>query len=526
MQLTAVPEWTQVPQRSGNDPLGMAAPSVRLYQDLVPGISNVTLRTRYYGLYAWLSADYARRTHSADPDLWRRTVRRSEALYALAAAKADPDVNNGVAGIRWAVRKLENRGRATTIDFSAEAEHDHPKRYLRQPWGAYGAAYESQLIETGILGDAEGHAIRVPTEVLGDEMSKAFAQAAGDAGPRFARIVEAGEVSVRALDELARMLPSAIHPQSRERADYERILFADFPDRTERDLNRRKTLVLALRIARRLKRPPTPIDVRWILYAGHDWSGRPLTLRELELVEHRRRWWAYQAGDLGRIAYLGLLKWLLDVLETHPAGIPLDALVRAAVDAIAPAKAGWPATWRELTAGLPEAANALSPRERTAEFRLAAEVLKAGREAARAPRASARAAVELLAVLARRCVAERKFLAEQHGGDHPDAIGRSLANELTFLEWRADLPLPELLARVLKERIVHRHLWVAMHKMQAQRDYTFLIETDDGRVRLRAKDGPVATNPRLRPTLTFLRDIHLVDAQGLTKRGRELAEAA
>jgi len=46
------------------------------------------------------------------------------------------------------------------------------------------------------------------------------------------------------------------------------------------------------------------------------------------------------------------------------------------------------------------------------------------------------------------------------------------------------------------------------------------------RMRLRAKDGPVPTNPRLRPALTFLRDLHLVDKSGLTKRGRRLAGAA
>jgi hypothetical protein len=56
--LVAVPEWTQVRQKGGLDPLGLQAPSIRLYQALVPGISNVTLRTRYYGFYPWLSEEY------------------------------------------------------------------------------------------------------------------------------------------------------------------------------------------------------------------------------------------------------------------------------------------------------------------------------------------------------------------------------------------------------------------------------------------------------------------------------------
>ena len=69
-------------------------------------------------------------------------------------------------------------------------------------------------------------------------------------------------------------------------------------------------------------------------------------------------------------------------------------------------------------------------------------------------------------------------------------------------------------------------MWVALRKFRYQRDYTFLIEMDEGRVRLREKDGPVFTNPRLGPAITFLKDIHLVGGQGLTDLGAEAAGAA
>jgi hypothetical protein len=50
-------------------------------------------------------------------------------------------------------------------------------------------------------------------------------------------------------------------------------------------------------------------------------------------------------------------------------------------------------------------------------------------------------------------------------------------------------------------------------------DYTYLIERDEGRFRLREKDGPVFTNPRLGPAIAFLRDIHLIGTEGLTALG-------
>ena len=101
----AYPEWTEYRNRSGLDPLGMQNSSINLYQRLVPGISNVTLRMRYYGLYAWLAAVYARDSgRSTDPENWKKFVRRAEALYALAAVHGE--------GFRWRGREPLGRTQA------------------------------------------------------------------------------------------------------------------------------------------------------------------------------------------------------------------------------------------------------------------------------------------------------------------------------------------------------------------------------------------------------------------------------
>lgn len=525
----AVPEWTEVQQKSGLDPLGLQAASIRLYQALVPGISNVTLRTRYYGLYAWLCRDYAIDSNNPDREALKKIVRRAEALYALSAAKAIADGvrEGGVAGVLWAQRKFEESTDESAIDFSADTHRESGEpQYLRQDWGAFGAAYESQLREVGVLGSADAHNVPVPTPLIGEELADAFAHAAGDAGTHFLRSLKSAKASKKALAEFARLMPWGIHPQSRERANYERLLFAEYQGATPHDIARRRTLILALRTAKRLGLMPTTEDVRWILYAGGDWNGKALTFTESELNEHRRKWWAYHACDLGRTAYEALLKWMLDVLETYPGGLSADQLAIAAVDAVDAPSAGWPTSWRKLVNELPVANHALSDDDATSEWNLSGEVMEAGTGAGKAPVRSAQAAVELLAVLYRRCNPERSFLAGQHGGDDANSAARSFANELAFLEANEDLSVRDLLTRIFKERILNRHLWVAMRKLQYQRDYTFLVEADDGRLKLRAKDGPVFTNPRLGPALTFLRDIHLVRVDGLTKRGEELAEVA
>src|ERR1700730_8387237 len=95
--IIAYPEWTEYRKKNGLDPLGMQNTSVALYQKLLPGVSNVTLRVRYYGLYAWLSSVYARQIRETNLKTWQRFVRRAEALYALIAQQRGAEA--GVAGI-------------------------------------------------------------------------------------------------------------------------------------------------------------------------------------------------------------------------------------------------------------------------------------------------------------------------------------------------------------------------------------------------------------------------------------------
>jgi hypothetical protein len=82
---------------------------------------------------------------------WQRFVRRAEALYALVAQHKGNET--GVAGVDWASRVLENSN-GTEIDFAAAAEPGSTDYYLKQAWGAYGAAYASQLYEIGIFAEA------------------------------------------------------------------------------------------------------------------------------------------------------------------------------------------------------------------------------------------------------------------------------------------------------------------------------------------------------------------------------------
>jgi hypothetical protein len=517
----AYPSWTEYKKKSGLDPLGMQNSSINLYQRLLPGISNVTLRVRYYGFYAWLAAIYARRIGDTDLRTWQKFVRRAEAVYALTAQRRGNE--GGMAGVQWAQRKLD-AGQEPVIEFARDADPGADGTpYLQQPWGVYGLAYASQLFEIGIYAVAKDHQIPVPSPEFGEALARAFEDAAGPLAERLFKTVEQGFVSRADLDDFSVLIPSGIHTEGVERQLYEDVLFAKGTLSRPNDLYRRQTLLLLLHVVSHLGRTPSVAETRWLLYANADDQDQKLEIDAEVLEEQRRRWWVYQANDLLHYSYETLLKYTLDTLEEYPTGVALNTLVAELVSALSEVDPDWPPTWRDFLAGHPPAQNANGDAQNSERSHVEAIAPTSGLNHRTTPEA-AWAALKLLAVVVNRAQAESAIISAALG--HLDREGfHSLITEMNFLNAGHDQPFPRTVARIIEERIVKRHLWVAHRKFRYQNDYTFLIEADDGRVRLRAGNGPVLTNPRLGPAITFLEDIHLIDAHGVTARGKSLLEA-
>jgi len=224
------PAWTEYRNKNGLDPLGMQNSSVILYQSLLPGVSNVTLRMRYYGFYAWLCRTYATRLGNTDPEEWKRFIRRAEALYALTAYRHGGE--GGVAGIDWAQGALDDSDDTTPINFAAAAEPGSEDFYLKQAWGAYGAAYRSQLFEIGIFDESEDHDLPLPSKI-GDRLANAFEESAGKTASLFYDIIQRGNVTPNELNGLAPLAPSEIGFTSTERDLYHAGLAGESLSRNE-----------------------------------------------------------------------------------------------------------------------------------------------------------------------------------------------------------------------------------------------------------------------------------------------------
>jgi hypothetical protein len=513
------PAWTVQEDKQGLDPLGMQNTSITLYQGLLPGISNVTLRVRYYGLHTFLLAQFARKHHSADEDDWCSFLRRGEALYALLAQHNTQD--GGVAGTRWATRKLNDAG--DRIAFAAATDRRPTGQYLRQKFGAFGAAYSSQLQVVGLITQAEKHALPVPT-ALGWKLADQFAAEVGRAGTLFLQVAERGHVTPDELTRMAALAPSAIGEDTAERQLYEDLLLAPGAEVHVPAARRRETLRLVLHTASELGWLPDADETRWVSYSGHDGEGNPLVDLPAADAEQRYRWRIYHANDLTHVCHETLLRFVLEVLGEYPAGIPLKPLLDDVVARLLEDADPRPGTWADLEASIDVADNAWS-QDPHSEWQLHNELLSVSAKSP-LPAATAYEALRLLAVLGLRFRPERERERVAHVlARAAHRTSQTILTEPAFLDARRHQPIERTLADLIKQRVLDRHLAVAFQKLRGG-DYTFLFEMEESRLRRRRTTGAVLTNPRLKPAITFLRDIHLLDENGLTDAGARVLAGA
>jgi hypothetical protein len=333
---------------------------------------------------------------------------RLDALRARAAGltpRPNPAVvaqhkgnESGVAGVDWASRTLEQTN-GTVIEFAAAAEPGSPDFYLKQAWGAYGAAYASQLFEIGIFAEAKKHTIPVPGEKIGDRTASAFAEGLSSLATPYLAAIRNGKVSRTELERLAPITPSAIPEDSDERTCYENILFANAGIERPDDIDRRRSLQLLLAVTKQKGRVPGIFDVRWILYAGYHAQNHPLQLPGVELIAQRWRWWVYQANDLLHVCYEGLLKYSLDVLGEYPAGISLSRLIGECTARLIKARDDKADNWKTFRESYPAPQNCLLPDDQSGEFYFQRELIRRTRPDGLCEAADAMLAVKLLAVL-------------------------------------------------------------------------------------------------------------------------------
>ncbi|MGE5458744.1 MAG: hypothetical protein ACM3RX_10355 [Methanococcaceae archaeon] len=142
---------------TGRDPLGIQNSSITLYASLLPGMTNLTLRLRYYGLYCWLLKEYDK----LQLDFEKKTlqnqynfIRRSELTIAFLMFAKDPDITS-IVGRDFAEKKIQEFIEKGFFNISEGADKLKSTKKGTVYWdytsGALGQYYAGSLIALELI---------------------------------------------------------------------------------------------------------------------------------------------------------------------------------------------------------------------------------------------------------------------------------------------------------------------------------------------------------------------------------------
>ncbi|RUT78952.1 hypothetical protein [Ancylomarina longa] len=213
---------------TGRDPLGVQNSSITTYGRLLPGMTNLTLRLRYYGLYLWLLNMYGKDStlrHEGTLNEHYNFIRRAELIVAFIMREKFPD-ELSIVGSDFTAKHQEDlimKG-FYNIHLGADKNKDTVKGsvYWDYPSGALGQYYAGSLIALNLI-EIESKFFIVYQEGL--QLANAFASGISlEKQNRFLQIIKTGRLTEDDINFLSDFSINNIKVDSEEWSCYNSVL--------------------------------------------------------------------------------------------------------------------------------------------------------------------------------------------------------------------------------------------------------------------------------------------------------------
>lgn len=248
---------------TGLDPLGLQVTSEATYARLLPGLSNLTNRLRYYGFYCWLIDFYFKKEKKGNQTEQYRFIRRAELMIAIIMQSERPDITQ-ITGSLFAANLIKEN--LFNYDLAAGADKDsgNLKIYWKYPSGAFGQYYFGALQALSLAvryENDEGDIIFNITQphprqkVSGKQLADAFDEGLTDEiKTLFYNCIVKAKLSKKDIPELINFFAiDKVDPESKEWKLYtEMLLDKDYPSceiEEEFTFHRRNTITSLIETA-------------------------------------------------------------------------------------------------------------------------------------------------------------------------------------------------------------------------------------------------------------------------------------
>lgn len=228
--------------KGGRDPMGIENSSIATYGCLLPGLTNLTRRFRYYSFYCWLIDEYNSAGATKYKTHQRNFVRRAELALAFIMNGLG---KNAVIGSQFIAGDLLHQIRPGVYNIAEGADYRKERSsesYWTFPQGALGQYYAGSLIALRLIRFEEGWFY---DRSKGKELAQTFRNSVDEkVRSRFLQCVENGTIFDEDKQALAQLDITSINLKSSEWEMLNSILIN--PDKNGSSL-RRESIYLFLK---------------------------------------------------------------------------------------------------------------------------------------------------------------------------------------------------------------------------------------------------------------------------------------
>jgi hypothetical protein len=536
--------------KSGRDHLGVQGPCINIYGQLLPGITNVTDRARYYSFYPWLFWAFEKHYKASTWRFITDRFRRADCLFTLIAARHSKVLDEreelhgmGMVGRDTLMPTLDyfDQGKSLKLsDYATQLPNDG-NRYFKNKLGGLGQYYAGPLRELGILGGDSLNGFQY-TKERGQLLADAF-----DSGIdrlRFFNAIEEDMVTGRTLDDLFEFCPCRLKFNSKEQSALTDLFFDRQQLFGREGKKRRNTLCLYLHLISELHKSGTSLEhlvFRKSVYSNRLPGGGKWKL-PTSLQEVRESWKIFQRNELLSIALQGIFWCVLDAIRTSPDAQPWFTSVESLTNWFMESdhfqsmpenilSLGFKSFLKHAKQQMPMVEDWESPNH---EMSLADEIIQKCRT-----QGSENKHVEII-LLAFRILANISLRDGVEGDPYgvislpEDYLWYYPVNLNSFSHhvrnvWPG-MKVKDVIAFLISRWSIENHLRVALRKMRTDQRDTFQIRpTDEGLMWVNTPE-PVYTNPRFTQGIRMLWDIDLIEQADeryrfqLTNQGKNILE--
>lgn len=216
---------------TGRDPLGIQNSSITLYGKLLPGMTNLTLRLRYYGLYCWLLSEYdniSDENKTKNLEHQYNFIRRAELTIAYIMINIDSS-QQSVIGSDYATKNFEEVKLLGfyQIEKGADKFKNTPKGTVYWDFvsGALGQYYIGSLINLGLAETSNKFFL---IKERGRELASAFQKSIPKATrDLFLNVLSKGKLTLNEIDNLHPFALNGIPNKSDELNFYKQMLIEE-----------------------------------------------------------------------------------------------------------------------------------------------------------------------------------------------------------------------------------------------------------------------------------------------------------